>query len=86
MSLLHWRETRPDKDTMPERRFLRSRQERLLLWLFSGDLCQICHLPLGRTFDADHIRRYADGGQTCLPNMRATHPECNQKRGSNTSG
>jgi 5-methylcytosine-specific restriction endonuclease McrA len=68
-------------------RFLRSKQARFLLWALAEDTWTLPGEPLDEdgSFDADHIIRHTDGGQTKLWNLRATHAACNRSRGKSTS-
>lgn len=60
-----------------------SRKQRRFLSILSGGHCALCDTPLDSQFHADHVRPFAAGGPTVLPNGQALCPACNLKKGAN---
>ena len=54
--------------------------ERTVLWLNAKKRCQNCNTKLASIgdMDADHVRRWADGGMTTLSNARCLCATCNR--------
>lgn len=57
-----------------------SNEERHTIWILGNKKCFKCEKPLKdlKEMDADHVQRWADGGQTKLENARALCVSCNR--------
>ena len=57
-----------------------SQEERHTIWILGDKKCSNCEKPLPQLqdMDADHVHRWADGGQTQLENARALCVSCNR--------
>lgn len=60
------------------RRFIRNRRDRYLVYRQTGGLCASCMVPLGTTWEVDHITRWADGGDSNRMNLQPLCKHCHQ--------
>lgn len=58
------------------------RKQRRHLSILAGGHCALCDTPLDVHFHADHVRPFAAGGGTSLPNGQALCASCNLKKGA----
>ena len=63
-------------------RVLRSNRQRYQIFREQNGLCALCDLPMGQDFHIDHKRPVIAEGKTEYQNLQATHPRCNQRKGS----
>lgn len=59
-----------------------TRKQRRYLSILSGGRCNLCGIPLPRSFHADHVHPWAHGGETTLHNGQALCPSCNLQKGA----
>lgn len=71
---------------MTQRRRGFNRGEKVMLYLLSDGICQICGNPLPRGWHGDHIIPFSKGGETSIHNGQATCPNCNLLKGDKVSG
>lgn len=55
--------------------------ERQQLFLRSGGNCEKCDAPLLKSWHADHVIPFSQGGSTVISNAQALCPACNLKKG-----
>lgn len=65
-----------------EKRFLRSKRLRALLWYTAGGKCQRCGCDLLDNFAADHIIPYSVSKQTNFHEMQVLCHKCNREKGA----
>lgn len=65
-----------------EKRFLRSKRLRALLWYTAGGKCQRCGCELPDNFDADHVIPYSICKQTNFHEMQVLCEKCNREKGA----
>lgn len=65
-----------------EKRFLRSKRLRALLWYTAGGKCQRCSCDLLDNFAADHIIPYSVSKQTNFHEMQVLCHKCNREKGA----
>ncbi len=65
---------------MTKRRFLRSNQERFLLWNSTDGKCAICECDLPEDWHADHIQRYCESKRTNIFEMQPLCPPCHWEK------
>ena len=63
-------------------RTLRSREDRLLLYEAANGLCQLCGVPLGESWHADHVVPWSITHRTNVFEMQALCATCNQRKGA----
>ena len=69
--------------TKKHTRTLRSKEDRWMLWNWSGGRCAICGEPIELdSFHADHRVPYSVSGRTNVYEMQALCPSCNLKKGA----
>lgn len=65
-----------------EKRFLRSKRLRALLWYTAGGKCQRCGCELPDSFAADHVIPYSISKQTNFHEMQVLCEKCNREKGA----
>lgn len=66
---------------MADRRFLRNKKHRALLYYDANGKCQMCGCDLPGDWHADHIEPWSSTGRTNVHEMQALCPDCNQRKG-----
>jgi hypothetical protein len=67
---------------MAEQRRLRSKADRIALWLAAGGRCQLCGRELLPGWHADHVEPWNVTRRTNVFEMQALCPTCNGRKGS----
>jgi superfamily II DNA or RNA helicase len=57
-----------------------SKSQKALLYVRAEGRCEKCRVPLGDTWEADHIIRFSDGGYTLLSNAQALCSPCHNQK------
>ncbi len=68
-----------DDVNIRDQKRLFNNEERFVIWLLSDKKCSKCETELELAeMDADHVERWADGGETILNNAQALCANCNR--------
>jgi|TARA_Y100000294_G_C8534629_1_gene328488 5-methylcytosine-specific restriction endonuclease McrA len=59
-----------------------TKRQKKILSLASGNVCEICGVPLKKSFHADHVVPFSKKGKTVLNNAQALCEKCNLIKGN----